>query len=152
MIEPVRASIVVECDRDRAFRVFTEEMGSWWPLEVHSMAVDAGGGATAESVVVERRQGGRIYELMSDGTEAAWGTILAWEPPRRLVVAWKPNANTNPPTEVEITFVPLGDRTRVELVHRGWERLDDRGRGARARYSEGWPSTLERFARVASGE
>jgi hypothetical protein len=28
---PVRSSIVVDAPIDRAFTVFTEEIGSWWP-------------------------------------------------------------------------------------------------------------------------
>ena len=150
MIEPIRASVTVDCAQERAFRTFTERMDTWWPLEVHSIAVDDRDGAVkAEAVVVEGREGGRIYEVMSDGAEGSWGTILAWEPPSRVVIAWKPNTSDNPPTELEITFSPRGERTRVDLEHRGWERLGDLAEAARAGYGEGWTRTLERYAGVA---
>lgn len=151
MIEPIRASVTVDCVQERAFRVFTEQMDTWWPLDVHSIAVDDRDGAVkAESVVVEGKEGGRIYEVMSDGAEGSWGTILAWEPPSRLLIAWKPNTSDNPPTELEIRFTPRGGRTRVDLEHRGWERLGELAEAARSGYGDGWIPTLERYA-VAAG-
>jgi len=36
-VEAVRKSLVVECSPERAFEVFTREVGSWWPLHVHSI-------------------------------------------------------------------------------------------------------------------
>ena len=150
MIEPIRASVTVDCAQERAFRFFTERMDTWWPLDVHSIAVDDRDGTVkAEAVVVEGREGGRIYEVMSDGAEGSWGTILAWEPPSRVVIAWKPNTSDNPPTELEITFVPRGERTRVDLEHRGWERLGELAEAARGGYGEGWMGTLERYASAA---
>ncbi len=34
-LEPVRKTIRVRADAARAFRVFTEEMDSWWPRTHH---------------------------------------------------------------------------------------------------------------------
>jgi hypothetical protein len=54
------------------------------------------------------------------------------------------------PDEVEVRFLALEpDRTRVELVHRGWERLGDQGAESRAGYEAGWPGALEAFAATA---
>jgi hypothetical protein len=39
-MEPIRRSVTVALDRERAFTLFTEDMGSWWPVEMHSRAVD----------------------------------------------------------------------------------------------------------------
>ena len=33
----VRSSVTVKLPRDAAFRLFTERMGSWWPLATHSV-------------------------------------------------------------------------------------------------------------------
>jgi uncharacterized protein YndB with AHSA1/START domain len=149
VIEPIHATVAVRRTPEDAFRVFTQEMGSWWPLQAFSMAEDTEAEVKAESVVFEEREGGRVYEVMSDGTEGTWATILAWEPPRRLVLAWKPNLTDNPPTELELTFTAEGDSTRVDLEHRGWERLGAMAEEARAGYGENWNGVLALFAGAA---
>src|SRR5215216_711074 len=89
---------------------------------------------------LEAGVGGRLYERWHDGHEADWARVLAWEPPARLLLSWQPNPDRPAPTEVEVRFVPLEpDHTRVELEHRGWERLGDQGPESRAGYERGWP-------------
>ena len=106
---------------------------------------------TLERVVFEPREGGRVYEITSEGVEGPWAEVLAFEAPHRFVLAWKPNDRDEPPTEVEVRFVPDGGGTRVELEHRAWERLGDRAREARDAYAHGWTLTLERFVAAARG-
>jgi len=72
MIDPIRRSVEVRCSVPEAFKVFTEQMGSWWPLDVHSRAADAREDVKAERVVLEPWVGGRLYEVMSDGAEGSW--------------------------------------------------------------------------------
>jgi uncharacterized protein YndB with AHSA1/START domain len=152
-VEPVLRSVSVRRPVAEAFRIFTEEIGSWWPLDTHSRAVAQReeGGVKAETVVIEGRIGGRIYEVMSDGTEASWGEVLIWEPPHRLVLSWNPSPR-RVPTEVEVTFTAHEDGTRVELEHRGWERLGEAAREVREEYAQGWPVVLGRFAPAADGQ
>jgi uncharacterized protein YndB with AHSA1/START domain len=153
MIEPIRRHVSVRCDPATAFRVFTAEMDTWWPLHIHSRATQEreADGVKAERLVVEERVGGRIYEVMSDGLEADWGTILIWEPPERIVIAWQPNGGPPNPTELELRFAVEGEGTRVDLEHRGWERLGPEGGEARENYAQGWPLTFDRlFAEAAN--
>ena len=77
--------------------------------------------------------------------------MLGWEPPDRLVIAWKPNDGPNPPTELELEFIELDDGgTRVDLEHRGWERLGAKAREGRKAYASGWPQNFDvRFAQAA---
>ena len=97
MIDPIRRSVVVTCSPTKAFEVFTAKMDGWWPIRVHSRAADRGDGSVkAERVVLEPWVGGRLFEVMSDGSEGSWGTILTWDPPHRLVIAWKPNSSPHP--------------------------------------------------------
>jgi uncharacterized protein YndB with AHSA1/START domain len=106
-----------------------------------------------EQIVIEPREGGRITETMSDGSEGSWGTILVWEPPHRVVMAWKPNDSPHPSTEVDVQFIEQDDgRTRVDLEHRGWERLGDRARAGRGEYEGGWTMVFEElYAAAANG-
>jgi DNA-binding transcriptional ArsR family regulator/uncharacterized protein YndB with AHSA1/START domain len=150
MEEPVRRSVTVAAAPERAFAVFTERFGEWWPLELHSIAVDdpepGREGEVPAGAAIEPGEGGRVYERLADGTELGWGHVTTWDPPNRLVLSWNPSRADRPHTEIEITFTAEGDGTRVDLEHRGWERLGPRGAQVREGYASGWVGTLDRFA------
>lgn len=149
----VRKSIQVRAPQQVAWRVFTEKMGTWWPLENYKIGL-----AKAIDAVVEPRIGGRWYELGEDGTTCQWGSVLAWEPHSRLVLSWDITADwqydPNLKTEIEIKFVPDGnDVTRVELEHRRLDRYGERRDEMRRIFeTEGdWGRFLDLFARAAAG-
>ena len=135
--EPVRVSICVNATAERAFTVFTEGMGTWWPIATHS--IESAETTTAE---MEPRLGGRIVERHRDGSEANWGVISVWDPPHRVVFSWNPSYEDRPETEVEVTFTEDPDGTRVVLEHRGWELLGPDGAEMRAGYAVGWGHIL----------
>ena len=119
MVEPVRKSIQVRTSAERAFQVFTAEMDSWWPRTHHI------GSSPMKLVVVEGRTGGAIYTDQEDATQCPWGTVLAWEPPHRFLMAWRIGPNWKYEkdlercSEVEVCFTPVDDGTTlVELEHR----------------------------------
>jgi uncharacterized protein YndB with AHSA1/START domain len=140
--------IVVEAPVDRAFRVFTEQMGKIKPREHNMLGVDI-----AETVF-EPRAGGRIYDRGTDGSECEWASVLAYEPPDRVVFSWNVSpywqveTDAEKRSEVEVRFIAESpERTRVELEHRhldrhgdGWEGLRD---GVAAPH--GWPLYLQRY-------
>lgn len=146
-IEPVRKSIHVAAAPERAFRVFTEQIGRWWPLVGHHI-----GKAAAATCVVEPFVGGRWYERGVDGSECEWGAVLAWEPPRRLVLAWQISAewqyDRELVTEVEVRFVPDEGGTRVELEHRHLDRFGPKVGDVRGAIDSpgGWSAILASFA------
>jgi len=151
MIEPIHRTVTVGRDHDEAFRLFTAEMGSWWPLETHGRS-DEHDEVKTERLVFEERVGGRIYEVLSNGVEADWGVVTAWEPPSRIVIDWNPSPQDRPYTEVEVTFTPAAEGgTRVDLFHRHWERLgEEEGQALRANYQPGWTYVFdERFGAAA---
>ncbi|HYW25187.1 MAG TPA: SRPBCC family protein [Terriglobales bacterium] len=151
-IPALQGNITVDVPIERAFRVFTESIDTWWPREYHI------GQAEMAEAIMEPRAGGRWYERGTDGSECDWGRVLAWEPPHRLVVTWQINGqwqfDPDPAhaSEVEVRFVADGpQRTTVELMHRYLDRLvagqaihDAIGQGG------GWNSILERFAKAAA--
>ncbi len=95
---------------------------------------------------MEGRVGGRILEKIRGGREVVWGTITAWEPPRRVAFTWHPGQAPSTAQDVEVRFAPSGARTRVELEHRGFERLGALGRRARRGYPIGWAYVLGLYA------
>ncbi len=139
MLAPVVKTITVDCAVERAFEVFTREIGSWWPTETHSLHP-----GEVDHVTWEGALGGAVYEIATNGERSEWATVLAWEPPHRLVIAWQVNPDRLG-TEVEVRFSAEGDRTRVDLEHRGWENLLEEGAEMRAGYDEGWDHVLGRF-------
>jgi uncharacterized protein YndB with AHSA1/START domain len=105
------------------------------------------------SVTVERRAGGRVYETWHNGETRTWGTLLAWDPPQRFVLTWDIIAPRV--TEVELTFRELAPSlTRVEVEHRGWEKLSDTDLELigekRESYDGGWAMILRLFSEAAS--
>jgi uncharacterized protein YndB with AHSA1/START domain len=145
----VQTSIVVEVPIERAFSVFTDDIGSWWNPEHHILD------AELAEMVFEPRVGGHVYDRGVDGSECRWARVLAYEPPNRVVFSWDINPQWQLETdlertsEVEVRFVAEEpDRTRVELEHRnldrhgeGWERMRDA-----VGSDEGWPVGLRDFA------
>jgi uncharacterized protein YndB with AHSA1/START domain len=148
----VRREIVVEAPIERAFRMFTQDFGSFKPPEHNLLDVEI-----AETVF-EPRVGGHLYDRGVDGSECRWARILAYEPPSRVVFSWDIDPQwrieTDPEktSEVEVRFVSeTPERTRVELEHRKLERHGEGWEGVREGVAGdgGWPLYLQRFAEVA---
>jgi uncharacterized protein YndB with AHSA1/START domain len=151
--EPIVRSVEVPLPIDEAFELFTMGMTTWWPLETMSIAADTfEGRVRADSVSFEDRVGGRVLEHLSDGTALSWGEVVAWEPPKRFVMTWKPNLEDTLPTEIEVRFSSTTDGgTRVELEHRGWKRLGAGRTARKSGYSNGWARILGIYRDAATG-
>ena len=120
MTEPIRLSYELECDQAHAFEVWAHRFSAWWPKS-HRISGDP-----SADVFFEPNLGGRIFERTSDGTEIEWGEVTRWEPPRRLGYLWHIRRDRDDATDVDILFTDLGNgRTLIEIVHTGWERLED---------------------------
>lgn len=142
----VRKTITVRCPAEHAFRIFTDGIHTWWPLETHSL-----GQERAVRAVLEGHVGGRLYEVWDDGSERTWGTVTAWEPPERLAVSWRVNPEALAATAWEVRFVPdSGGATRVELDHRGWEALGEAADESFGSYVTGWDLVLGAFVSRAA--
>jgi uncharacterized protein YndB with AHSA1/START domain len=152
-LNSVRRVLTVQASPAVAWRVFTEKMGTWWPLAQYKI-----GKANAVDAVVEPRAGGRWYERGDDGSTCDWGRVLSWEPPSRLVLTWDITADwqfdPELKTEIEVRFIPDGrDRTRVEFEHRLLDRYGARRDEMRNIFDKSgdWGRLLESFARTAAG-
>ncbi|HSR67238.1 MAG TPA: SRPBCC domain-containing protein [Acidobacteriota bacterium] len=134
---PVHKTIEVDCPRQKAFEIFTARMADWWPLSTHSVSLDR-----AAFCGFEPRVGGQLYEERDDGRRFQWGTVLAWDAPRRIQVTWHPGYEEDRAQRVEVRFHEDGSRTRVELIHSGWEVLGERAQETRQGYDSGWDAVL----------
>jgi uncharacterized protein YndB with AHSA1/START domain len=145
---PVKHSIVVEAPIARAFKVFTEDFGSFKPREHNLLA------APVAETIFEARVGGHVYDRGVDGSECHWARVLAYEPPNRLLVSWdigpRWQIETDPArtSEWEVRFTAeTASRTRVEIEHRNLERHGEGWEGMRGAVDseQGWPLYLQRF-------
>src|SRR5215472_1207367 len=148
----VRKVVDVGAPRDVAWQVFTEQMGSWWPLAMYKI-----GQANAIDAVMEPRVGGRWYERGEDGSTCDWGRVLAWEPHSRLVLSWDVTADwqydPGLQTEIEVRFIAEGAaRTRVEFEHRRLDRYGARRDEMRTIFDKtgDWGQLLAAFAQTAA--
>jgi uncharacterized protein YndB with AHSA1/START domain len=132
-------SVFVECDLDTAFRVWVEEIASWWPVDPASWSGD---GAI---VAIEGHLGGRVFETARDGNVYVWGRVVEWDPPHRFVYSYDP-CGAGDVTRVEVTFSTEHDGTRVRVRHSGWENVPREVMVARLPdYDEGAHVLLERY-------
>lgn len=151
----VRRSIVVAAPIERAFQVFTEGFDAIKPREHNLLAP-----VEIAETVFERRVGGNLYDRGVDGSECRWGTVLAFEPPHRVVFSWNISPQWQIETdlartsEVEVRFTAEApDRTRVELEHRNLDRHGDGWQSVREGVAgdQGWPLYLQRYADLIGG-
>jgi hypothetical protein len=148
----VRKVMNVHAPQEVAWRVFTEKMATWWPLDNYKI-----GKAKAVDALIEPRVGGRWYERGDDGSTCDWGSVAVWEPITRLMLFWSITANweydPTLKTELDIRFIAEGaSATRVELEHRRLDLYGDRRDEMRAIFETGgdWGRLLESFARAAA--
>jgi Activator of Hsp90 ATPase homolog 1-like protein len=117
MTESVAVSRVVRTDPERAFRLFTEEVGAWYRIDEFTV-VDH------EKTVTLRFEpgvGGRFIDVYdpSTGEGDEIGRIQVWEPPHRLQFVDRRDC------EVEVSFAAVPHGTRVTIEQRGLGQLPD---------------------------
>lgn len=146
----VRKTIVVDAPLAHVFTVFTRDLDSWWPRDHHI------GGTKTFEAILEPKAGGRWYERGDNGVESTWGHVLAYEPPRRVLLTWELSADFRADasigSEVEVTFAAEApERTLVTLTHRHLERYGDKAEAMRTLFESdnAWATTLRTFKDVA---
>lgn len=142
--QTARAEVTVPASPDHAFSLFTDEIGLWWRRDTPYWNDRERG----LSVRIEPGVGGRFIEVydLESGSGMEVGRVTVWEPGRRLRLTWtQVGWPEGASTELEITFEPAGDATRVRLEHRGFDQVP----GALdflAGYDAGWSEVLGWFA------
>jgi uncharacterized protein YndB with AHSA1/START domain len=165
MTSRVLVSLRVRATPERAFEVFTKDIGLWWkPSELFQFTPGATG-----VLSFEPEAGGRFVQTAADGRVFEIGRVSAWEPGVRLAFTWR-QATFAPgqTTDVEVRFEPLGfeqtgfdqtgfkpsgAETRVTVEHRGWDAIPPEhvarhgfpDRVFLLRHAEWWRAQLERL-------
>ena len=145
-IGPIHQSITVNAPPARCFELFTSHIGDWWPKD---QTLSKG---PYKTLVIEPKVGGRWYETDSTDKVLQWGDVLAWEPPHKVLLAWRLNTSfafdPNLLTEVEITFKDAGGgKTQMTLEHRNLEKLGDNAEKFTAALAGGWAGHIKTVAK-----
>jgi uncharacterized protein YndB with AHSA1/START domain len=147
-IKPATIHKVVEikAPAERAFRVFTRQMGQWWNKQF-----SINQGVPQRDVVMEPMAGGRWFEIGVDGSECPWGRVVDWDEPNRVCLAWQINADWNYDpefeTRVDVRFEERDGVTIVTLTHSDLERFGDAMTRQIEQMDGGWGKLLDGFKR-----
>ena len=136
---PIHHEVVVATDAGRAFELFTDHIGRWWPLADFGVLPDSTVGF----------EDGRLVEH-SGPESTTWAEVTSWDPPRSFSLAWHPGHPIERATVVTVVFTATDDGTLVRLTHEGWENLAD-PQAAAGEYDHGWPIVLRAFDKAATG-
>ncbi len=152
----VLVSLRVAATAQRAFDVFTQEIGAWWrPNTLFRFTP-----RTPGKLAFEPGIGGRFTETLGNGKVFEIGRITAWDPGSRLAFTWR-QATFAPGqvTHVEVRFETVGDETRVTVEHRDWDSVPQE-HVARHGFSDGiflqrhgewWQELLRSYAAQSGG-
>ena len=146
----VRKSLIVNAPQAHVFETFTRHINTWWPRDHHI------GGKAPFTAIMEPRVGGRWFERADDGSECNWGEVLAWDPPRHVLLAWDINAEWKYQRgfgcEIDVQFLSEGpEKTRVVLEHRKLEKYGEKAEAIRQMFEgeTAWIATLRAMAKAA---
>jgi uncharacterized protein YndB with AHSA1/START domain len=131
-------SVILACDPGRAFALFTEHAGLWWPA-ARRHSKDANSTIRMEAC-------GRFFERSTDGTEVQLGVVRQFEPPRRLLLDWYPGTGPENPTQVEVTFEAVDGGTRVTVRHSPGSAGPAAFEGSALAYDRSWDLVLAALA------
>ena len=138
-LSPISFEYKLACSPEQAFETYTGRIGEWWDGRYTANA------DTFETVTIEPRVGGRVWESHQGGAEYDWGEVTVWEPSRRLVHSFALAQDPANPSEVAVEFAQDRDGTVVTFEHRGWTEANVADR----RKFGDWPVLLDRFTALA---
>ena len=134
----ITKTVMLACQPERAFILFTEQAGLWWPAERRH--------SKDPSSEIRIEAAGRFFERSSAGVEVELGAVLIFDPARRLLLDWYPGTGPAKPTQVDITFEAVDAGTRVTVRHNaGAAGQEAFARNAPA-YARSWELVLNAFA------
>ena len=135
MTEPIVRSIEIAAPPEQIFPLLVEPeaLQRWWP----------------DLAELDPREGGRFRMEFAGGQSVVTGEVTVFEPPRALGLTWAWDGRpAETATRIDLTVTPLdGGRSRVEVVHSGWERVPD----LRPAHDAGWAHFLGSLAALAEG-
>ena len=138
VIEVVRKTVTVDCAVEEAFRIFTADAISWWPVETHSIH------KTVSEIVFEPDVGGEVYEIGTNGERGHWATVLEWEPRQPAPRVEHPEAGRRADRgrgSLPARGCPYPGRAPSTAAGSAWRRAREK----RDNYDSGWDLVLGKY-------
>lgn len=129
---PIVRSVEIQATPERLFALLTEPeaLVRWWP----------------DLADLEPRLGGRVRMTFRGGESVVTGEVTQFHPPHSLGFTWIRAETPDVTTRVEFAVSALdAERSRVEVVHSGWEQAPE----LRPMHDAGWSHFLGCLADLA---
>ncbi|MGB3406434.1 MAG: metalloregulator ArsR/SmtB family transcription factor [Jannaschia sp.] len=107
-------SLTVRLSPVETWQLFCDDLALWWPVAVVSLSARTAG-ALPQAVVLEDVIGGALREVLFDGQDAIWATVVAHHAGAMLVLDWR--LGTPDGSRVEISVAPEAGGARLTLRH-----------------------------------
>ena len=140
MNDPINKELKVPLSATDAFKLFTDQIDTWWPKAKFSVK------GAESTVTFADHKDGEIVETTADGGPEIWGTIIAYDPGRYLAFTWHPGRPAEEATVVTVSLIQKEDGTLCALTHGGFDILGDTADAVSTSYLHGWDFVLGCYA------
>ncbi len=135
----LRRDVTTRLTQGEAWTLFCEDIAVWWPVARVSLSALADG-ALPQAVTLDLRPGGRLTEVLFDGTVGDWASVTEATNGLSLALDWALGLAKPSPVPVRVTFAGEDGGSRITLA------TPDESVAAAAM----WDAVLERFAAAAN--
>lgn len=140
-MDPIHHEVTVAATPERAFDLFTREMGSWW---ASACTADP---TTFSGIDLMPEIGGTLA-MRHGAASYPFGEVRVWEPGLRFGSTFWLAMDAKHPSSIDVTFTHDGSVCLMRFEHGGWTPENLEGRET---YVD-WPLLLGRFAAAAAAE
>src|SRR5215813_9711455 len=137
----ITKSVLLRMTPDAAFRLFTEQISTWWPAERRH--------TNDPESTLHLDAGGRFFERTSDGCELELGRVIEWVAPQRIVLDFYIATGPAHPTKAEIQLAAEGGDTRVIITHTSTPESESLWNERAPRYGRAWEDVLAALSTAA---
>ncbi|GHO60012.1 SRPBCC family protein [Ktedonobacter robiniae] len=129
----VHLEITIAASPQKVFEALTTDIAAWWGSPFIKRR-------DANTIVLEPKVGGRLYEVYGENEGALWGMVSSIRNDEELCLTGSMGMPEPTYGAVTFTLAPQGDSTQVKLTHSAFGRISAERKGC---YTEGWKDLLD---------
>jgi Uncharacterized conserved protein len=129
----VHLEVTIAASSQVVFDALTKDIATWWGFPFLKRK-------DAQTIVLEPKVGGRLYEVYGENEGALWGMVTAIKSGEELSLVG--SMGMPEPTYGAVTFAlePQGNMTIIKFTHSAFGRISQERKGC---YTEGWKELLD---------